>query len=330
MTLLTAFGITPTRRGKAVTPHELALSDLTIVVPVKNNQTGVTRLLEACLRVFASKHFPAEILLVDNLSDPPVKIPTHLASSLPVRILICAKPGAAAARNLGARQVQTPWILFLDSDCLLTPGLIDGYRQAMNGAVAYAGMVKAERSDLVSRYYDAQSILIPPPLWDNGEERPAYLITANALVWQPALAKIGGFNEHFPSAGGEDIDLGLRLWTVGPLSYAPAAQVLHTFEPKLSTFMHRFVRYGRGNRRLAACYQTDLAPHLFVPHNPSPINWLLASLQFLALWWGYHTAGRVRGWSVPLSTTAWSTTSLEVVSAHMEQPPLQNLSEVSI
>jgi hypothetical protein len=200
----------------------------------------------------------------------------------------------------------------------------------MNGAVAYAGMVKAERSDLISRYYDSQSILLPPPLWDNGEERPAYLITANALVWRPALAEIGGFNEHFPSAGGEDIDLGLRLWSVGSLSYAPLAEVLHTFEPKLCAFMRRFVRYGRGNRRLAACYQTDLAPHPFVPHNPSPINWLFASLQFLALWWGYHTAAPVRGWSVPLSTTTWSTASLEVVSAPMEHSSPQNSSEVSI
>jgi glycosyl transferase family 2 len=190
----------------------------------------------------------------------------------------------------------------------------------MNGAVAYAGMVKAERSDLLSRYYDAQSILKPPPLWDNGEERPVYLITANALVWRPALAEIGGFNEHFPSAGGEDIDLGLRLWSVGPLSYAPHAQVLHTFEPKLRAYVRRFLRYGRGNRRLAACYQADLAPHPFVPHNPSPVYWLLASLQFLAPWWGYHTTGPVRGWSVPRSTTVWSTDPLEVDSHLMEHP----------
>lgn len=194
MTLLTAFGITSTHRGNAVAPHELALSDLTMVVPVKNNQIGVTRLLESCLRVFAPNLCPAEILLVGNLSHP--------ASSLPARLLICAKPGAAAARNLGARQAQTPWILFLDSDCLLMPGLIDGYRQAMNGAIAYAGMVQAERSDRVSRYYDTQRILIPPPLWDNGMERPAYLITANALVWRAALAEIGGFDERFPSAAG--------------------------------------------------------------------------------------------------------------------------------
>ncbi len=72
----------------------------------------------------------------------------------------------------------------------------------MNGAIAYAGIVRAERSDPVSQYYDAQSILNPPPLWDNGEDRPAYLITANALVWRQALARIGGLDERFPLAGG--------------------------------------------------------------------------------------------------------------------------------
>jgi glycosyltransferase involved in cell wall biosynthesis len=299
MTLLTAFSIIPAQRGNTLAPRELALSDLTIVVPVKNNQTGVTRLLDACLRVFAPNHFPAEIVLVDNLSRPPVEVPAHLASSLPVRLLVCARPGAAAARNLGAQQAHTPWILFLDSDCLPTPGLVDGYRQAMNGAIAYAGMVRAERSDSVSRYYDTQRILNPPPLWDNGEERPAYLITANALVWREALAQIGGLDERFPSAGGADIDLGIRLWSLGSLAYAPAAHTLHTFEPELRPFVRRFIRYGRGNRLLAARYQADLAPRPFVPHLPTPINRFLARVQFLSLWWGYHTTRPARTWSTP-------------------------------
>lgn len=281
-----------------------------MVVPVKNNQPGVTRLLEVCLRIFAPNRFPAEILLVDNLSYPPVDVPDRLASSLPVRILVCARPGAAAARNLGARQAQTQWILFLDSDCIPTPGLIDGYRQAMNGAIAYAGIVRAAGSDPVSRYYDVQSILNPPPLWDNGEERPAYLITANALVWREALAQIGGLDERFPSAGGEDIDLGIRLWSVGQLAYAPAAQSLHTFEPDLHLFVHRFIRYGRGNRLLAVRYQADLAPRPFVPQLLSPINRLLASVQFFSLWWGYHTTQPARNWSTPSPIPTWSRRSL--------------------
>ena len=52
MTLLIVFSIMPTQRGNTLAPRELALSDLTMVVPVKNNQVGVTRLLEACLSMF--------------------------------------------------------------------------------------------------------------------------------------------------------------------------------------------------------------------------------------------------------------------------------------
>ena len=328
MTLLTTFGITPTHRGNTVAPCELALSDLTMVVPVKNNQTGVSRLLDACVKVFAPNRYPAEILLVDNLSRPPLEIPAHFASSLPVRALVCTQPGAAAARNLGARKARTQWILFLDSDCLPMPGLIDGYRQAMNGSIAYAGIVRAERDDPVSRYYDSQGILTPPSLWGNGEERPAYLITANVLVWREALAQIGGLDERFPLAGGEDIDLGLRLWSVGPLAYAPAAQTLHAFEPDLRAFVRRFVRYGRGNRLLAALYRADLAPHPFVPYFPSPINRLLANVQFLSMWWGYHATKPARNWCMPSPIPPWSTT-LKILSTQAEQSPQQASSEVA-
>jgi GT2 family glycosyltransferase len=289
MTVLSTFGIIPAHRGNTVAPCELALSDLSIVIPVKNNQSGVDRLLEACLKIFTPNNCPAEILLVDNVSHPPLELPLQVASFLPVRMLICSQPGAAAARNFGAQQVSTGWVLFLDSDCIPTPGLIEGYRHALNGAIAYAGAVQAERNDPFSQYYDTQGILRPISIQYQDMERPAYLITANALVWREALTQIGGFDERFPSAAGEDIDLGIRLWSVGPLSYAPIAHVLHTFEPNLCAFVRRFVRYGRGNRRLAAHYQVDLAPSLFAPHDLSPTNWLLACMQFIALWWGYHT-----------------------------------------
>ena len=290
MTFLTTFQITPDSFGNTLAPCELAFLDLTIVVPVKNNQEGISCLLEACQNVFSQENHPFEIILVDNLSTPPLQVPAHLAISLPVSIIVCTRPGAAAARNQGIRKAQTRWILFLDSDCIPTPGIIDGYRQALNGAIAYVGTVRAERNSPISRYYDTQAILKPLPVWEENQERPAYLITANTLIWREALIQVEGFDESFPSAGGEDIDLGLRLRSVGPLAYAPAAQALHTFEPFLLAFMRRFMRYGRGNRLLARRYQAKLVPHPFVPRHLSPINWFLAGVQFLCLWWGYHTS----------------------------------------
>jgi glycosyltransferase involved in cell wall biosynthesis len=202
MTFLSSSAIIPQRAGSERAPCRLDLSDLSLVVPVYNNRQGAQRLLTACLDVFSPRHCPKEIILVDSLSTPLLTFPRFASWGLPLQVLSCPRPGAAAARNLGARTATGEWVLFLDSDCLPMPTLIEGYERAMNGAVAYAGVVRAAHGGPLSRYYDTQGIFSPPPVWHQGRERPAYLITANALVWRQALAQVGGFDERFPDAGG--------------------------------------------------------------------------------------------------------------------------------
>lgn len=300
MTLLSQFGIHPARRGHSSAPCTLALEDLSVIVPVRDNQTGIHRLLDACLHIFSPTHHPREIVIVDNLSYPPLELPPLCTWGLPVRLLFCDRPGAAAARNLGMRQARGNWLLFLDADCIPMHNLVQGYQQALNGSLAYVGVVRASQSDPISRYYESQGILTPPPVLHQGVECPAFLITANALVWRVALEQIGGFDERFPDAAGEDIDAGVRLWEVGPLAYAPEAQVLHSFEPSLRDFMQRFIRYGRGNRRLSVRYQVDLTPQRFRPRIPSACNQLLACAQLMALRWGYVTTRPVEEGKTPL------------------------------
>lgn len=290
MTFLSSFAIKPIQRGKEKAPCHLELANISLVVPVKNNQQGILRFLLACMDVFSPHSCPREIIVVDNRSSPPLIMPRLASWGLPLQILTCPQPGPAAARNLGAKHATGEWVLFLDSDCLPTPTLIEGYQHACNGSVAYAGAVCAAQNDPLSRYYETQRIFSPPVVWDEGIERPAYVITANALVWFPALARVGGFDERFPEAGGEDIDLGLRLWTIGPLSYAPDAHVVHVTEPDLGSFVRRFARYGRANRLLSARYQTNLAPQRFTPRERGLLPSVFATLQFCALWWGYQGA----------------------------------------
>lgn len=305
MTLLSSFAIKSVERGFGQAPCRLDLSDLSLVVPVKDNQQGIERLLAACLDSFTPGHCPKEIIIVDNLSSPPLIIPDVASQRLPVQILVCSRPGAAAARNLGARTATGAWVLFLDSDCLPTPDLIAGYQRALNGAIAYAGVVRAAGSDALSRYYEMQGIFLPPPVWDQGRESPAYLITANALVWWEALAQVGGFDERFPDAGGEDIDLGLRLWRIGPLAYAPQAQIVHATKPQLGDFVRRFIRYGCANRLLSVRYQVALSPKRFSPQRRTPLYRVLADLQFFALWWGYVRTRPASIWSVPPAEIPW-------------------------
>jgi GT2 family glycosyltransferase len=141
---------------------------------------------------------------------------------------------------------------------------------------------------MIRQYYEDQHILIPPDVMLETEvTRPAYVITANALVYQPAFHAIGGFRAALPYAAGEDIDFGVRLWSVGVLSYAPSAIVQHDFEPDLVSFMKRFIRYGRGNRRLSQVYDIDLTPRRFPPQQENLFNWILAQLQWAGLRIGY-------------------------------------------
>jgi glycosyltransferase involved in cell wall biosynthesis len=305
MTFLSSFAIKPVQHGNGQAPRHLDISEVSLVVPVHNNRQGTGRLLAACLDVFSPRHCPREIIIVDSLSFPLLTVPRFASWGLPLQVLACPRPGAAAARNLGARTSTGEWLLFLDSDCLPTPALIEGYQHAMDGSVAYAGVVRAAHDDRLSRYYDTQGIFSPPPVWHQGRERPAYLITANALVWRQALERIGGFDERFPDAGGEDVDLGLRLWRIGPLAYAPQAQVIHATEPHLGAFVRRFVRYGRANRLLSARYQVDLSPRRFAPQRRTALSRVLADLQFAALWWGYVTTRPGRFWPVPSGEISW-------------------------
>jgi len=76
-------------------------------------------------------------------------------------LLKCSKTGPAAARNVAIKHAKGDWILFKDSDCIPSGSFIQGYLQAMNGSIGYAGNVKAWGEDILSRYYENQEILMP-------------------------------------------------------------------------------------------------------------------------------------------------------------------------
>ena len=113
------------------------------------------------------------------------------------------------------------------------------------------------------------------------------MITANCLVWRPAFEAVGGFDERFKLAAGEDVDLGVKLRQLGALSYAPDAIVAHDFGQDAFSFVRRFVRYGRGNRLLAQIHGLSLRPFPFLPAQRTPTNMALALLQYAALSYGY-------------------------------------------
>jgi len=289
MTLLSTLGLQPWKRKVLISPTSIDFSDISVIIPVKNNQKGIKLFLSEFLKTHSPARYPREIIIVDNNSKPPICIPKeYVHDGLNITVLRCSSPGPACARNLGIQHAQTEWVLFTDSDCIPSPSFLLGYFEAMNGSVGYAGTVKAWGRDRLSRYYESQEILIPPKMCEDGVTRPEYVITANTLVWRAALEDIGGFNETIMIAAGEDIDLGFRLREIGNLSPAPAACVYHNFDDGLIGFIKRFLRYGKGNRIISQLYTLDLTPRIFRAKQPSVFNWLFSRIQYLCLYWGYR------------------------------------------
>lgn len=289
MTSLIYSHFVPERKLNLQSPLTLTCDRVSVVIPVKDNQPGIDRFLSSFLDCHSPENYPCEILIIDNNSSIPLVIKEEFHHfSLPIKLFQCPAIGPASARNLGIQHAQGEWILFTDSDCIPTASFLTGYQTMLNGAVGYAGNVKPLHQDSLSAYYGSQKILIPPSVQDQlGDLRPHYLITANTLIWKPALAEIGGFDEQIQIAAGEDIDLGFRLSEVGQLSYALPSVVYHDFGQGLSAFVRRFKRYGKGNQLVSLKHHVDLKPRRFAPVEKNAFNWFLSTLQYGALMWGY-------------------------------------------
>lgn len=107
---------------------------LSIVIPVYNRGEIVGRTLRS---VEAQTYRPLKVILVDNASTDSTS--SVLAAwrdqtashDFEVTIVAETAPGAAAARNRGLELVDTPWVMFFDSDDTMRPAHC---RRAMEAA----------------------------------------------------------------------------------------------------------------------------------------------------------------------------------------------------
>lgn len=282
------------RREKARTPRGVVralqkkptlptVGSVSVVIPVRDNQQGIERILR-WWSALGERVRPRELIIVDDGSEPAISLGAQNC-----RVIRARGNGPASARNIGWRLASGDWIAFIDSDCVPDDGWPSQFANEWNGEVAAQGRVRSLGTDTLSNFYESQGIL-RPMTW-SAEGRPDYLITANALVWKAALEAVGGFDERFPYAAGEDVELGLRLSEIGEMRWCEAATVAHDFEPTLSSFVRRFVRYGRGNRLLAfraERLEGHLVPRPFRARSGLFVDHMLAAVAF-----GCLTAGWV-------------------------------------
>jgi GT2 family glycosyltransferase len=175
---------------------------------------------------------PFEVVLVDDCSpDGTSAVLAQLAESarFPLKVLRTDRNrGPAFARNLGWRASSSPLLAFTDDDCIPEPGWLSGLVAALERVDVVQGRtlpnpLQAERVGAFSR-----SLHITAPT--------SFFETANMGYRRRVVEDVGGFDESFPLAAGEDTDLGHRAIAAGA-SFVFASDAVVHHEVHASSFV---------------------------------------------------------------------------------------------
>ncbi len=245
-----------------VTGRPATLPTVTVVVPVRDRVGALDR----CL---ASVGTDVPVVVVDDGSSDPDAVAALCARRGARLVVRTVNGGPAAARNDAVAAVTTDVVAFLDSDCTVRPGWLDGllWHFADPEVAAVAPRIRpvdppsGPSARAVDRFGRAHSPLDLGP--DEGEVGPGravrYVPTAALLVRREALVAVGGFDTALRV--GEDVDLVWRLGAAGwRVRYDPSVSVRHDEPRRWIDLLVRRFRYGTSAGPLARRHPGLLAP----------------------------------------------------------------------
>ena len=180
MTLLSTLGYCPEKKKSIKPLREIKTNEISIVIPVKDNQSGIDRFLIELIQITSADHYPAEIIIIDNNSHHRLKVPQSYP--IAIKVFTCLEFGPAAARNVGVKNASGKWILFTDSDCIPTDSMISGYCRSDNTVLGYAGGINIFSDDPISKYYKTRKHLSLPKLNTMAINDPIILLLQIALL----------------------------------------------------------------------------------------------------------------------------------------------------
>lgn len=170
-------------------------------------------LLAQCLRRLSTSE--AEIVVTDDGRDDATR--ALVKRDFPhVRWVAGPRRGPAANRNHGARTATGDWLAFVDDDCQPQPDWLTALARASGDVDVVEGCTMAPGAT-DSPFEEHVENLHGGVLW-----------SCNFAIRRDVFERLGGFDEHFLEAGGEDMELAWRVAQAGlRVRFAPDALVHH-------------------------------------------------------------------------------------------------------
>lgn len=277
-----------------------------IVIPSRDRPSLLRRCLDTVRASVTSAGTSAEIIVVDDGSEPPL----DQVDFEGVRIVRGTGEGPARARNRGIVAATGSHIAFTDDDAEVSEEWFSTLVAAFERHPEALGV----RGPVVSPSFD--------PLYEYSVEdhNGGRYLTCNVAYRRDALLMVGGFDPSFRFAH-EDIDLGVRVAELGTILFDPAMVVTHPGRPFSATEWDRRSRFIADDWlffRRHPSYNRVGGSVIFAPLKSMARRWL---------WIGRSTGSftsrsRFRRWARLATGQLWraSATTAQRGRAHLARP----------
>ena len=218
---------------------------VTVVVPTRDRPDALARCLAA---LDAQDADGVEVVVVDDRSVARDAVHAVVAHSARARVVDGEGRGPAAARNLGARDAGSDIVCFTDDDCGPGPEWVRALATRIDaGSMVVAGPTRAGSWN---PYVRASQIVTNHLVETSREDGTVGFAPTSNVACRRAVLDVVPFDEHFPTAAGED-----RAWCDAvrvaghAIDWSPAAWVVHTPDLDARSFLRQHARYGAGAYR---------------------------------------------------------------------------------
>jgi glycosyltransferase involved in cell wall biosynthesis len=221
---------------------------VSIIIPAYNAEHTLEECLQACL---AQTYPDFEVIVVDDGSTD--STPDIAKSIDGIQYVHQENGGPAKARNTGARHAKGEIIAYTDSDCIPEPDWIEQLVALFEeGVTAVGGTYGIANPDSRLAQFIHEEIAYRHKKF---EKEVDFLGSFNVAYRKKDFDELGGFDERFKIASGEDNDLAYRLHDYcGKLYFAKKAIVNHHHPEKLSPYLRTQMRHGFWRMKIYAIH----------------------------------------------------------------------------
>jgi GT2 family glycosyltransferase len=268
------------------------------------------------------------ILCVDNGStDSTLQMLNALKSEFELEIISRKSNHLGEARQDVVQRSLTPWVGFIDGDCLIPPDwaskLIAKIRNVPSHVAALGGPWKPQGgyrcvySDLFSG--PMGNFSLPQLLLEQNDKTVSHIPTANVAYRRDVVDSVGGFRSFFNRVG-EDLDLSVRLQKSGhSLIMCQELEIEHFLPESFRFWVTKIFIYGYGRMHVAQKNRSFLNRVILLPFL------FLVGITISSWLWGlwplavYCSSVLLYSFVISVESSGWQL-ALFIIGTHFSYP----------